>query len=103
MVKLLGSTLSFSNRDTMIGGATLNKSSAVSSPAAKTQTYVQGFTICIRFNLRVLGTNSKGGGTLLHICDMYSVKKAKTTLIYHLEMCLNNYNYYNTQCSCCFD
>jgi hydrogenase maturation factor len=78
----------------MIGGARLKDSGDVSSSAAKTQTFVQGFTICLRVNLRVLGTESKGGDYLLHIGDMYSVKKAKTILRYHLEMFLNKSNYY---------
>jgi hypothetical protein len=60
----------------MIGGATLKESGDVSSTAAKTQTFVHGFTICLRFNLRVLGTEFKGGDYLLQIGDMYSVKKA---------------------------
>jgi hypothetical protein len=78
----------------MIGGATLKESSDDSSPAAKTQTYVQGFTICIRFKLRVLGSSFKGGGLLLKIGDKYSVKKAKTILRYYIEKRLNKYNYY---------
>jgi hypothetical protein len=77
MVKLLSSTLSSSDQKVVIGGATLQeKTSSTSTSTNTAQSYVKAFTICIRFNLKVLGTNAKGEGTLLNIGDTCSVNDA---------------------------